>query len=76
MLETLLFCTKCLTIFIPNISKFHINYKMLGFLSEVKGIVNVNSSDPLCKDDNIRLTTVPFKALSKSNIFKGTVKEK
>ena len=49
---------------------------MLGFLLEVKETVSVNSSDPLCKEDNIRLTTVPFKPLSNSNLFKGTVKEK
>ena len=49
---------------------------MLGFLLEVEETEVLISSDPSCKDDNIRLTTVPFQALSKSNIFKGTVKEK
>jgi len=49
---------------------------MLGFLLEVEETEVLISSDPSCKDDNIRLTTVPFQALSKPNIFKGTVKEK
>ena len=29
-----------------------------------KGIVSVISSDPPCKDDNARFTTVPLKAVS------------
>jgi len=30
----------------------------------LKGTVSVIFSDPPCKDDNVRLTTVTFKALS------------
>ena len=30
----------------------------------IKGTASLNSSDPPCKDDNARFTTVPLKALS------------
>ena len=32
-----------------------------------KGTVNVISSDPLCKDNNVRLATVPLKPYSDKN---------
>ena len=34
-----------------------------------KGIVRVILSDPSCKDDNARFTTVPFKALSDQELI-------
>ena len=33
-------------------------------MNEINWIVSVISSDPLCKNDNARFTTVPFKALA------------
>ena len=30
----------------------------------IKGTIRVISSDPLCKDDNFRFTTLPLKDLS------------
>ena len=47
--------------------RIHINLlrtqKLTG-LNCLKGIESVISSDPICKEDNVRFTTVPFKPLT------------
>ena len=42
----------------------YVRYQTIKNYKFIKGTVSVISSDPPCKDDNVRFTTEPLKALS------------